>query len=219
MKTLYLLPNVLHEKAVWEFKPPSLDALIAESERGGRLYLKRFSLGSLPIYLLNEHTKHPSELLKIQEKEVGLLSDAGMPCLADPGAQLVYLARQRGVAIKAFPGPSSIILALVLSGFSGQSFTFHGYLERDSTALRRQIRSFSKKTTHIFIETPYRNEKMVEFLLKNLAENDQLCIASNLTAPDEEIFSQKVKDWREKPIPSLNKKPAVFLVVTNSLCK
>lgn len=213
MKTLYLLPNILHEQSTWQFTPPVLDALIAESEKGGRTYLKRFCHATLPIHLLNEHTKKPLELLNLKEARVGLISDAGMPCLADPGAQLILAARQRGVVIQAFPGPSSIILGLMLSGFSGQAFTFHGYLSRDVGELAKQIRSFSKRMTHIFIETPYRNDKMVDHLLKNLNENDLLSIAWNLTAPDEGVITQSVKNWKTQPLPSFDKKPAVFLVL------
>src|SRR6185437_5912853 len=97
------------------FQPPVLDALIAESERAGRQYLKRYGLGQRSIYLLNEHTQDPCELLEIKEEKIGLISDAGMPCLADPGADLIWMARQKGVEIHAFSGPSSILLSLVLS--------------------------------------------------------------------------------------------------------
>jgi len=216
MKTLYLLPNTLHEQSVWQFQPPTLDALIAESEKGGRTYLKRFCHATLPIYLLNEHTKNPTELLDLKEERIGLISAAGMPCLADPGAQLVSAARQKGIDVHAFSGPSSIILGLMLSGFSGQAFTFHGYLSRDVAELAKQIRAFPKKMTQIFIEAPYRNDKMVEHLLKNLHENDLLCVAWNLTAPDEGVITQSVKNWKAKPLPSFDKKPAVFLVVKAS---
>lgn len=217
MKTLYLLPNLLHEQAAWNFKPPSLNALIAESEKGGRLYLKRHSLGVLPIYLLNEHTKDIQDLLSLKEARVGLISDAGMPCLADPGSQLVSSARKRNIEIVAFPGPSSIVLGLMLSGFPGQSFTFHGYLQREGSELAKQIRSFPKKTTQIFIEAPYRNDKMVQHLLKNLHDRDLLCVAWNLTGPDEGVVSQSVKEWKSNPPPSLDKKPAIFLVFKSDL--
>lgn len=213
MKILYLLPNTLHEHSVWDFQPPALDALIAESEKGGRTYLKRFCHTTLPIYLLNEHTKNPLELLDLKEERIGLISDGGMPCLADPGAQLVLAARQKGISVQAFPGPSSIILGLMLSGFSAQVFTFHGYLSRDSAELTKQIRAFPKKMTHIFIEAPYRNDKMVAHLLKNLHENDLLCVAWNLTAPDEGVLTQSVKHWKAQSFPNFDKKPAVFLVV------
>jgi 16S rRNA (cytidine1402-2'-O)-methyltransferase len=217
MKILYLLPNILHEQAAWDFKPPPLDALIAESEKGGRAYLKRHGLGVLPVYLLNEHTKDIQDLLSLKEPRVGLISDAGMPCLADPGSLLVFSARKRNIEIVAFPGPSSILLGFMLSGFSGQSFTFHGYLQRDGSELAKQIRSFPKKTTQIFIEAPYRNDKMVQYLLKNLHDRDQLCIAWNLTGPDEGVVSQSVKEWKASPPPSLDKKPAIFLVFKEAL--
>lgn len=212
MKTLYLLPNQLHENAPLNFNPPAFDALIAESEKGGRSYLKRHALGILPIYLLNEHTSDIQELLNLKEERIGLISDAGMPCLADPGAQLVFAARQKNIQIYAFPGPSSILLGLTLSGLPGQSFMFHGYLKRDGEELAKQIRALPKKMTHIFIETPYRNDKMVAYLLKNLSDHDLLCVACNLTGPDEAVISQPVKIWRAKPLTSFDKKPVIFLV-------
>lgn len=211
MKTLYLLPNLLHEQAAWAFEPPAIDALIAESEKAGRHYLKRTGLGQLPLYLLNEHVTHPLELLALQEERVGLISDAGMPCLADPGADLIWAAREKGVEIHTFPGPSSILLSLVLSGLPAQKFTFHGYLERDSQKLLQQIRALPKKMTHLFIETPYRNEKMLSHLLKALQDQDRLCMAINLTGPDERVVSRTVKEWKSKPV-ACEKHPTVFLI-------
>jgi 16S rRNA (cytidine1402-2'-O)-methyltransferase len=210
MKTLHLLPNILHEESTWEFCPPHVDALIAESEKGGYTYLKRFRLPQLPLYLLNEHTASPHELVRLSEESVGLISDAGLPCLADPGAQLVSAARERGVAVKAYPGPSSIVLALMLSGLPAQTFLFHGYLEREKAELEKQIRQLAKGITHVFIEAPYRNHRLLETLLKTLAPDDQLCVCWNLTAPDEQVISQPVKAW--KNLPDIQKKPAVFVL-------
>jgi 16S rRNA (cytidine1402-2'-O)-methyltransferase len=212
MRILYLLPNLLHEQATWPLQPPALDALIAESEKAGRQYLKRYALGQRPIYLLNEHTRNPLELLQLEEERVGLISDAGMPCLADPGADLIWAARQKGIEIHAFPGPSSIVLALVLSGLPGQKFTFHGYLERDTPKLEQQIRALPKKMTHIFIETPYRNQKMLEQLLRCLHDQDRLSIAIDLTGPEEQVISLSVKEWKRAKHPLLDKRPAVFLL-------
>ncbi len=210
MKTLHLLPNVLHAEAKLDFQPPAIGALIAESEKGAHAYRKRFSLPQMPIHLLNEHTAHPDELLRIEQEEVGLISDAGMPCLADPGAQLVMAARKKGIAVKAYPGPSSILLALMLSGLSAQRFFFHGYLEREEKALMRQIQGFAPHVTHLFIEAPYRNLKLYETLLKALRPDDLLAIACNLTGPDEWVRTAAVKEWKEAP--DIQKKPTIFLV-------
>ena len=215
MKTLYLLPNLLHEESKLTVSLPSLDALIAESEKGGYTYLKRFSLGKIPVYMLNEHTRNTEELLSIAEEKVGLISDAGLPCLADPGAELVFLARQKSVKIQAIPGPSALTLALMLSGLPAQTFTFHGYLERDEKALLSQLRSFPKKTTHLFIEAPYRNQKLLTFLLKHCQPHDLLSVAWNLTGPDEEVVTQEVQKWRAFPLPDLHKKPAIFILFKN----
>jgi 16S rRNA (cytidine1402-2'-O)-methyltransferase len=209
MKTLHLLPNLLHEQAQWEFRPPKIDALVAESERGGYAYMKRFGMAKVPLYLLNEHTERPEELVGLKEESVGVVSDAGLPCLADPGANLVWAAREQGIEVKAYPGPSSMMLALMLSGLPAQSFIFHGYLEREPALLEKQIRLLPKNITHVFIETPYRNQRMLETLLKTLAPEDRLCVAWNLTGPDEGVVSKRVKAWKQ--LPDLQKKPGVFL--------
>ena len=138
MKTLILLPNLLYEEAAFTFQIPPLDALIAESEKGGYTYLKKASLPKLPTYFLNEHTKNIDELLEIAEEKVGLISDAGAPCLADPGSELVFKARQKGIKIEAISGPSSIFLALMLSGLPAQTFSFHGYLSREEKELETE---------------------------------------------------------------------------------
>lgn len=211
MKTLYLLPNILHEESTWRFDPPELDALIAESEKGGRQFLKKFfGKIALPIYLLNEHTQDLKPLLLIPEERVGLISDAGLPCLADPGSQLVLLCRKKGIQIHAYPGPSSIFLSLMLSGLPAQQFTFHGYLERDPALLVKQLSALPSRITHIFIETPYRNQKMLEAILKARKPKDMLCVAWDLMGPNQQVISQPIQDW--KTLPDLQKKPAIFLI-------
>ena len=211
MKTLHLLPNLLHEDSSWRFDPPPLDALIAESEKGGRQFQKKF-FGhiSLPIYLLNEHTQDVHPLLSLSEDNIGLISDAGLPCLADPGSQLVSLARKNNIPIHAYPGPSSIFLSLMLSGLPAQRFTFHGYLERDVPALEKQLASLPPRHTHIFIETPYRNQKLLTHILKIRKPKDLLCIAADLMGPSQTVISQPISDW--KSLPALQKQPAIFLL-------
>ena len=211
MKKLYLLPNSLHEESKWSYTPPHIDALIAESDKGGYQYLKRFGMPKVPIYLLNEHTDKPAELLKIVEDNVGLISDAGLPCLADPGSPLVAAARKKGIAVEAIPGPNSIVMALQLSGFSGQVFTFHGYFPREEKDLAAKIRSLPKAMAHLFIETPYRTEKLFRMLLGILQPQDQMCIACELMGPNEFVETHSVQEWKNRSIPS-GKPRAVFVI-------
>jgi len=211
LKTLHLLPNILHEESLWRCDLPPLQALIAESEKGGRQFLKKFTGQiAIPIYLLNEHTHDIKSLLELKEEEIGLVSDAGLPCLADPGAELVFLARKKGIEIKAYPGPSSITLSLMLSGLPSQKFTFHGYLERDPIALQKQLVSFSSHMTHIFIETPYRNQKMLEMILKVRRPHDLLCVCCDLMGPNQQVISKPINEWSS--VSEFQKRPAIFLI-------
>lgn len=230
--TLLLLPNVLGEVAHHDpFLPAGvakavagLDGLIAESERAGRRFLDRFETKKptreIPISLFNEHT--PDADLDFLLEPVaagerwGLISDAGLPCIADPGAKLVWRARERGIAIRAFVGPSSIYLGLMLSGLPGQQFSFHGYLPKEPNqrieALQRlEKRSKEEQTTQIFIEAPYRNKHMLEALLETLNDKTRLCVAWDLTLQGQGVVSQTVALWKKSPVPNLDKKPAIFL--------
>jgi len=232
---LLLLPNLLDEEGAAEaFLPasifqavPHIDGLIAESEKGGRKFLKRFTFPApktfrdVPIALLNEHTtgKELERLLSplIKGECWGVVSDCGLLCLADPGAKLVQSARQLGIEMEAFVGPSAIIMALLLSGFSGQSFAFHGYLEREASKLKGQIQLLEKraqqeKSTQIFIEAPYRNQKLLEYLLAVLQDKTRLCFACDLTMSSQEVFVKTVAAWKKATLPFLDKRPAVFLV-------
>ena len=229
---LFLLPNLLDDELPHEPYLPvsvgeavrSLDGLIAESEKGARRYLRRFvsheQMARLPLKLLNEHTQ-PSELLEmiepvIQGQRWGIVSDAGLPCLADPGAPLVWLARQRGLQVIAFPGPSSPILALQLSGLNGQRFAFHGYLPREMPDLQQRLRQLEKiskqeDSTEIWIEAPYRSSKMAQAVMETMSSETLLCIALSLIAPCQRIATQKIADWKKHPF-SIEKEPAVFLI-------
>jgi len=235
MASLILLPNVLHSEdedtrsvfpPIVQDKVISLQGLIAENEKEARRYLKRFTFPEgrtfreVPIRLLNEHTK-PDELAELLDPLLkgeiwGLISDAGLPCLADPGANLVALARKKGVSVEAIPGPSSVFLALMLSGLSAQSFTFHGYLERDLNRKELQIKELDKVSselnqTQLCIEAPYRNLNLLESLIKNLSPSTVLSVCSNLTAPDELVLTYPVKEWRKINPPDIHKKPTIFL--------
>lgn len=232
MATLILLPNLLFdEEENWRFHLPisveekvlSLKGLIAEDEKAGRRYLKRFSFPEgksfrdISIRVLNEHTKK-EELLDLLDPLLkgetwGLISDAGLPCLADPGSNLVYLARKKGILIEAMTGPSSLVLALMLSGLSAQKFTFHGYLEKESSRLSLAVKQLEKQPgmTHLFIEVPYRSQNVFQTLLEALSETTQLCVCVNLTAPDQRVWTFSIKEWRKRELPDLHKKPVVFV--------
>lgn len=211
MKKIYLLPNVLHEESSWRYTPPAIDALIAESEKEAYGYFKRFGISKVPVYLLNEHTERPQDLLKIIQENVGLISDAGLPCLADPGSVLVSAARKKGIDVEALPGPCSMIMALQLSGFSGQAFVFHGYFPREEKDLIAKIRSLPKGMTHLFIETPYRTEKLFKMLLTILQSQDLLCMALELMGPAQFVETHSVQEWKNRSLPP-GKPRAVFVI-------
>ncbi len=230
---LYLLPNLLFEEDSHANQLPSsvdaivaqLTGLIAESEKQARKFLRRFAFAppktfrDVPLRLLNEHSREADkrEILKeIRQGTWGLISDCGMPCLADPGADLVLMAREQGIEVNTFAGPSSILMALVLSGLSGQHFTFHGYLPKEETLLVQELRKIEKlsareKSTHLFIETPYRNVKMFHKLLDTLQDSTLLCIACDLTSPAQSVQTKKIGNWKKSAAPEIDKRPTVFL--------
>ena len=223
---LYLLPNLLDESlSIEPFLPMSvgvaireIQGLIAESEKMARRYLRRFlshdEMAKMPLALLNEHTKEFLPLMQpMQRGEVwGLISDAGLPCLADPGADLVWLAHNQGIEVCTFVGPSSIVMALQLSGFGGQHFSFHGYLPREPVELEKKVRELEKiASTHIWIEAPYRSAKMLAVLKETLKPTTRLCVAANLTTSQQRVVSQTVAKWREISF-VLEKEPVIFLI-------
>ena len=233
LSTLYLFPNLLADLQTHTDQLPSavdravasIDVLIAESEKGGRRFLRRFTFAEpktfrdVPIRMLNEHTtpQEKKELLNAIEKggKWGLISDCGMPCLADPGADLVLMARGKGVRVEAFAGPSSILLALVLSGLGGQHFTFHGYLPKEEKDLVRALKTIEETSdkahsTHLFIETPYRNQRLFTLLLNVLQPSTWVSIACDLTSETEQVWTLKVAEWKKIALPELNKRPCVF---------
>lgn len=226
MGKLYLLPNLLDESLnIEDFFPKrvrnaveEIQGLICESEKIARRYLRKFlshdEMAKMPLTLLNEHTEDLGALIApLKKGEVwGLISDAGLPCIADPGAKLVWLAHQNNIEVEALIGPSSIILALQLSGFDAQNFSFHGYLPRKEGELNSKILELEKKKgTHLWIEVPYRSQKMLDLLKRVLKPNTRLCVAANLTMPTQKARSQNVSDWKKDSF-SLGKEPAVFLI-------
>ena len=232
---LYLLPNLLQDQETHTSDLPSsvdaavyqLNALIAESEKEGRRFLKRFSFPppktfrEIPIHLLNEHStpQDKKELLaKVKGGGIwGLISDCGMPCLADPGADLVLMAREHGLEVRTFAGPSSILFALVLSGLGGQRFSFHGYLPKEEAPLIQEIKRIEKlsrleQSTHLFIETPYRNLRLFRTLLSTLDPKTWLSIACDLSSAAQTVETYPIGQWRKKEEPKIDKRPAVFVM-------
>lgn len=223
---LYLLPNLLEETLAAEpFLPVSvgnavtmIQGLICESEKAARRYLRRFlshdDMAKMPLRVLNEHTQNLSELIKpLEQGETwGLISDAGLPCIADPGADLVWLAHEKNIAVETFVGPSSILMALQLSGFSGQNFCFHGYLPREQPLLEQKLRELEKRGgTHIWIEAPYRSAKMLEAAKQILQPKTRFCVAVHLTTERQRVQSQTIAKWKSVSFP-IEKEPAVFLL-------
>ncbi len=195
----------------------------------GKLYLIPASLGEgdftkafdeVSFHLLNKHTNE-GEIgnylnSNLKGEDTGLLSEAGLPCVADPGASIVRLAHKKNIRVIPLIGPSSIFLALMASGFNGQHFAFKGYLPIDKNARERKIKElesdvYKKDQTQIFIETPYRNMRVFDALLKICSDESMLCIACDVSLETEFIKTLRVKDWR-KQIPELHKRPAVFLL-------
>ena len=233
---LFLIPSPLGENDPAEVIPrPVLERLksirkyVVEETRTVRRYLSAAGLkghiSELEFRELNEHTT-PAEVESLLElfstpeglpTDVGLISEAGLPAVADPGAQLVALCHQHGIQVVPLVGPSSLMLALMGSGLNGQSFAFVGYLPAKTDERRKAIREIEKRSaqsgqTEIFIETPYRNDSLIADLLATLQPGTKLCIAADITLENETIITKTVKGWRSSPI-SVGKRPCVFLIL------
>ena len=231
--TLYLIPVTLGDDNISQVLPPdvvkiaqNLDNFVVESEKSARHFLSTIKTAKpvreLTLNLLNEHTldKDVSALLTplLAGKDVGLMSDAGCPGIADPGAKLVELAHQKGIRVVPLVGPSSILLSLMASGLNGQQFAFLGYLPVDKQARNLKLKEIEKraqshKETQIFIETPYRNQHMLEAILATCNTNTRLCIASQVSLADELIVTKSISQWKQSVLPDLHKKPTVFLLL------
>ena len=229
--TLYLIPVTLGDTDYDHVLPSynrevilSLKYFIVENIRTARRFLKKVEpsivIDNLTFTELNEHTSPEgvSDILApmASGESVGIMSEAGCPAIADPGADVVAIAQRKGYRVTPLVGPSSIILALMASGFNGQSFTFHGYLPVEAAKRSERIkaleaRMYAENETQIFIETPYRNNKLLEDFIRICRPSTHLCVASDITCEDEFIRTCPVKDWIKK-IPDLNKKPAIFLL-------
>ncbi|WP_432714178.1 SAM-dependent methyltransferase [Pedobacter sp.] len=229
--TLYLVPVPLAENATAKTFTPflvdtinAIDTYIVENEKTARKFLKEAGLkrpqSELVIHDYGKHKRTSSLVPFFKElmtgKNVGLMSEAGCPGIADPGADIVAEAHRRGISVVPLVGPNSILLALMASGFNGQSFTFHGYLPIDKVERSKRIKELEQnaekqKQTQIFIETPFRNNSLLEDVLKSAAPQTLLCIACNLTGEEEYVKTQSVAQWRLEKI-DLHKKPAIFLL-------
>jgi len=221
--TLYLLPNLLAQTGAYDhYLPgglheivPKLDGLIAESPKPARPFLKHY-LGErfreFPIASLNEHTRDDKELLAplLRGETWGLISDCGIPCVADPGARIVAKAHKAKIEVIAYPGPSAIIQTLMLSGFSAQAFTFHGYLAKKPDERKKQLQKM-RQGTHLFIEAPYRSKWMFDALLENLPTHALLCVCADLTLPSQIVRIGSINDFRKNPL-TLEKQPTVFAI-------
>ena len=231
--TLYLIPVTLGDDNISYVLPAEviaitqkLDTFVVESEKSARHFLSTIKTAKpvreLTLNLLNEHTndKDISALLAplLAGHDVGLMSDAGCPGIADPGAKLVELAHQKGIRAIPFVGPSSILLSLMASGLNGQQFAFLGYLPVDKTARNFKLkeiekRSVSHKETQVFIETPYRNQHMLEAILSTCMPNTRLCVACDISLASEMIVTKTVATWKKSALPDLHKRPTVFLLL------
>lgn len=229
--TLFLLPVPLAEGASTYSIPPfnssvinRLTNYIVENEKTARRFLKEMGLqtpqNELNILTYGKHSDKTDLSVYIKAllagEDAGLMSEAGCPGVADPGSDIVALAHQHGIKVVPLIGPSSILLALMASGFNGQSFTFHGYLPIDKGQRSKRIKELEGladrlNQTQIFIETPFRNNQLLEELTRSCKPRTRLCVACNLTAPDEQIISLAVEEWRKIKI-DFHKKPAIFLL-------
>ena len=232
LATLFLIPSSLDQDAIYDFmvdeqrsKIRDLKYFIVENEKSARRTIKKLNL-STPIQELTiiPHNKDtPIEILTsyikptLEGKDIGLLSDAGVPCIADPGSQIVKLAHKNNIKVVPLVGPSSIILSLMASGFNGQNFRFHGYLPIDKDEKKKKLESMKKDIlenyeTQIFIETPYRNNQLLDNLLKFTDEKINLCVAINLTTDKEIILSKNIGVWKKSSLPNLSKKLCIYLL-------
>jgi len=228
--TLFLIPTTLGDSPLSKVIPEdvqqivnSIDHYVVEDLRSARRYLSKLGvrkpINTLEFTALNKRTQSEeiSELLEpaLNGHNLGLMSEAGCPGIADPGAELVREAHQKGVKVVPLVGPSSLLLALIGSGLNGQEFTFNGYLPKDSkhrcqTLIRLEKLALSG-TTQMFIETPYRNQQMFEDIVKACAGNTLVCIATDLTLQTESLITRPVSQWKKHP-PAFKKRPTVFLL-------
>lgn len=228
---LYLLPVTLGDTPVEQVLPAynkeiilGIKHFIVEDVRSARRFLKKveasINIDELTFYPLNKHTS-PDDLSgylrPLQEgHSMGVISEAGCPAVADPGADVVAMAQRKNLKVVPLVGPSSIILSVMGSGFNGQSFAFHGYLPIEAADRIKRLkelegRIYSENQTQLFIETPYRNNKMMEDIVKTCRPQTKLCIAANITCEGEYIHTKTIREWKGH-LPDLTKVPCIFLI-------
>jgi 16S rRNA (cytidine1402-2'-O)-methyltransferase len=230
--SLYVLPNTLGETAAEAVMPAAalhraraLEYFIAENPKSARAFLKRIgfprALQAARVERLDHNTRAEDVAALLEPvlagRDAGLLSEAGMPGVADPGANLVRLAHQKGVRVVPLSGPSSIFLALAASGLEGQRFAFHGYLPVKQPELAASLKELERQSrrlvqTQIFIETPYRNDSTLAAMLRALSDSTDVCLAADLTLESEMVKTRSIVDWR-KQAPQLKGRPTVFLLL------
>lgn len=231
--TLYLIPVTLGDDVIQKALPPDvvsitqkLDTFVVENEKTARRFLGAIKthkpVRELVMLTLNEHTTDqelPALLAPLLEgRDIGLMSEAGCPGVADPGAKLAALAHRKGIRVAPLVGPSSILLGLMASGLDGQRFTFLGYIPSEKAARVQKLREIEQtsrknRETQIFIETPYRNQHLLEDILASCNGETRLCIACNVSLEDELIVTKRIADWKNTSLPDLHKKPTVFLLL------
>ncbi|SCY63881.1 SAM-dependent methyltransferase [Flavobacterium caeni] len=228
---LYLIPVPLGDNEPTEVLPQTIartigfiDDYIVENEKTARRFIKAIDptkvQSTLRLSALNKHTDVSEHLQMIapclEGKNLGLMSEAGCPGVADPGAAIVKLAHEKGIQVVPLVGPSSILLAVMASGMNGQSFAFNGYLPIDKGEKKSALKNYEslsaqKNQSQLFIETPYRNNKLLEDLLQILQPNTHLCIAADLTLPTEFVKTLRVQDWKKTKV-DLHNRPAIFII-------
>lgn len=229
---LFLIPAYLSEKSPIDYFAPAVkeyilktDYFFVENDKTARKIIRFFApekrQADLKLFILDKNTQRKdlqeAQMLMVKGQDFGLLSEAGLPCLADPGNLMVKWCHENAVQVIPINGPSSIIMALIASGFNGQEFTFHGYLPIDKTEKKKKINWLDNQVqstgySQIFMETPYRNNQLFEDLCKTLPPQAKLCIAANINDPENEfIRTLTIKDWLKNK-PELHKMPAVFVI-------
>ncbi|RLZ08723.1 SAM-dependent methyltransferase [Faecalibacter macacae] len=228
---VYLIPSLLGESPYNRVLPEfnleiirSINTFVVENEKSARKFIKQVCpekvQSDLDLYILDKDT-NPQELFELvklldQGKTIGIISEAGLPAVADPGAQLVKVAQDKKIQVVPLVGPSSILMALMASGMNGQNFAFHGYLPIDKNERKKrlgQLEAESSRTgvAQIFMETPYRNNQMIEDLTKILRTDTKICVACDITLESEDIRTRSIKDWKNEKY-DFHKRPAIYVM-------
>ena len=230
MQKLFLIPSTLGDTPIDNILPGmiqkvinSVDCYIVENERTARRFLLKAGLqkpiNDIAFFTLNKYTR-PEEieefLQSVPESDIGIISEAGVPCIADPGSDIVRKAHEKGIRVVPLVGPSSILMAMMASGLNGQNFAFVGYLpvrhhERINRIRQLERRSFQEQQSQIFIETPYRNNQLLKDILQICHPDTKLCIGVDISLSSEEIETRSIREWKTKR-PELHKRPAIFII-------